>query len=201
VLAERAAAVDVMAIGPGLGQSGELVDLVRGLYRELETPLVVDADGLNALSARPESLADHAGQRIMTPHPGEFARLIGTEIGDTESERTDAAGQFATDHRVVLVLKGAGTIVTDGCELFVNSTGNNGMATGGSGDVLTGLIAALVAQKMSPLAAARLGVYVHGLAGDLAAAELTKTGMIASDLLRFLPPAWRVMESQPERCP
>ena len=137
----------------------------------------------------------------MTPHPGEFARLTGSAIGSTDPERADAARQFATDHRVVLVLKGAGTIVTDGGELFVNSTGNCGMATGGSGDVLTGLMAALIAQKMSPLAAARLGVYVHGLAGDLAADALTEAGMIASDVLEFLPPAWRKMESVPERSP
>lgn len=195
-LLERIGSVDVMAVGPGLGQSPELVSLLCHWYRELRIPLVVDADGLNALSSRPDSLADHAGPRVLTPHPGEFARLTGAAVADISSRRTELAREFAAAHGVILVLKGAGTVVTDGRELFVNATGNSGMATGGSGDVLTGVIAALIAQGMVPQDAARLGAHVHGLAGDLAAAELSEIGMIASDLPRYLPAAWRQLEAR-----
>lgn len=182
---------NVCAIGPGLGQSRVVQELVTTLYQQVDIPLVVDADALNILSESPELLSDHAGPRILTPHPGEFSRLTGKSIDELQRDREESAIAFAQKHSVVLVLKGQGTIVTDGKQIFVNTTGNGGMSTGGTGDVLTGLVAALIAQKMSPFSAAQLGVFLHGRAGDLAAAEYSQPGMIASDLARFVGAAWK----------
>lgn len=186
---ELADAATVVAIGPGLGRSPGLKTLVCDLYATLAKPMVVDADGLNALAARREKLDRPGGPRILTPHPGEFARLLGRE-GVPAKERELRAVELAERCGVVIVLKGHHTLVTDGRQRALNNTGNPGMATGGSGDVLTGLITALACQGLSPFDAARLGVYLHGMAGDLAAAELSQEGMIASDLIRFLPKAF-----------
>lgn len=196
---KRAENVDVLAIGPGWGQSADLRQLAATLHTQLEQPLVVDADALNALSRRPDLLNQHAGPRVLTPHPGEFARLINSDTKSVQSQREELAREFAAQHQVVLVLKGRNTIITDGESLYVNPTGNSGMATGGSGDVLTGLISALIAQKLSPLDAAHTGAYLHGLAGDLAAAELSEPGLIASDLPRYLCHAWRAVLNQERR--
>lgn len=132
-----------------------------------------------------------AGPRILTPHPGEFARLIGSDIATVQSQRAKLAAEFAATHGVIVLLKGQGTIITDGDRVAINRTGNPGMATGGSGDVLTGLIAALLAQGMPAFQAAQVGAHLHGLAGDLAAAELSQPGLIASDLPKFLTQAWQ----------
>lgn len=191
---QRLESMQAVAIGPGLGQSDELASLVSQLYTSAEIPMVVDADALNLLSRNCEQLSRHAAPRILTPHPGEFARLSGKAIGSDAEEREQAAAAFAADHNVVLVLKGAGTVVTDGEQVAVNATGNSGMATGGTGDVLTGLMASLLAQGMKPFAGAQLAVHVHGLAGDLAAAEKSSRGMIASDLLPALCEAWKSLE-------
>lgn len=181
---------DVLALGPGLGQSPALTALVAELYRSSATPLVLDADGLNALTGCPGGMPrSHAGPRILTPHPGEFARLLGLEIVQVQASRQELALQFAATHELVLVLKGRRSIVTDGRRMYINPTGNPGMATGGTGDVLTGLIAALVGQGLEPFAAAQLGVYWHGLAGDLARAAVGEVSLIAVDLLEYLPQA------------
>lgn len=185
--------MESLAIGPGWGQSEDLRQLAAELYASVTIPMVVDADALNALSQQPQSLARHAGPRILTPHPGEFARLTGSNIAEVQSRREETAREFAVRHSVLLVLKGHGTVVTDGVQTAINTTGNSGMATGGTGDVLTGLIAALLAQRMSPFDAARVGVHLHGLAGDLAAAELSEPALIASDLPRYLGAAWKQM--------
>lgn len=182
---------DVVALGPGLGRSPELIELVGELYRGVDRPMVVDADALNALAPLSAARVRPAQPRILTPHPGEFARLAGIETQAVQEQRAPRAQEFAAQHQVVLVLKGQGTVVTDGRQLWVNPTGNPGMATGGSGDVLTGLIAALVGQGLAAYTAAQLGAYVHGLAGDLAAKELGQTALIASDLLKYLPAALR----------
>jgi NAD(P)H-hydrate epimerase len=178
----------LIALGPGLGRSPGLGLLTSWLYEHLDKPMVVDADGLNALAGRPDSLTRPGGPRILTPHPGEFDRLAGRRL--SPDERRTLAIELATRWKAVVVLKGHGTCVTDGQHCSINPTGNPGMATGGSGDVLTGLVTALACQGLSPLDAARLGVYLHGLAGDLAAAELGQVSLIASDLVRFLPQAF-----------
>lgn len=191
---------DAAAVGPGLGNCEATRRLARHLFAEFDGPLIVDADGLNVLADdfRSGAIDDGAicGPRILTPHPGEFSRLSGVSIGDINRQRERVAREFAGQHRVVLVLKGPGTIITDGTRAVVNPTGNSGMATGGSGDVLTGLIAALAAQGIEPFDAARLGVYLHGLAGDLAADELSEQGLIASDLPGYLPKAWLALRRE-----
>lgn len=192
---------DALAIGPGLGDVDSVRAVVRTLYAETSLPAVVDADGLNVLAddfsaaaTGPNGLTNPAGPRVLTPHPGELARLTGLSIGEIQTRREDVAREFAARHGVVLVLKGPGTVITDGDRVAINPTGNSGMATGGSGDVLTGLIGALLASQMEPFEAARLAVYLHGLAGDLAAAELSEPGLIATDLPRYLGPAWKQLQ-------
>jgi len=188
---------DVVALGPGLGRSKGLDELAGRLYREVPKPMVVDADGLNALASQPDVLADHAAARILTPHPGEFARLVGQKSAEKpgRDEQEEAAVDLAARTGTVVVLKGHGTLVTDGSRRYKNPTGNPGMATGGSGDVLTGLVTALAGQGLSPCDAARLGVYLHGLAGDFAAAEYGEACMMASDLVDFLPDAFEEYEA------
>jgi ADP-dependent NAD(P)H-hydrate dehydratase len=153
-------------------------------------PMVVDADALNALAMRPEIFSSPGGPRVFTPHPGEFKRLLGIERLEAE-DRAKLAREFALKTGAVIVLKGHETAITDGRQLAFNTTGNPGMATGGTGDVLTGVITALICQGMPPFAAARLGAHVHGMAGDLAATEIGPVGLIARDLLRRLPRALR----------
>jgi ADP-dependent NAD(P)H-hydrate dehydratase len=185
---EHSAAATVMALGPGLGRSTELDQLATRLYRKIALPMVVDADGLNALASQPDVLARPGGPRILTPHPGEFARLTGKKL-DGEA-RQQAAVELAARCGVVLLLKGHRTLATDGKRQAINATGNPGMATGGSGDVLTGLITALLCQLLEPFEAAQLGAHLHGLAGDLAAKELGQVSLIAQDLVEFLPAAF-----------
>lgn len=189
-LIEAADRATVVACGPGLGRSADLVNLVGRLYFEVAKPLVVDADGLNALASQPDLLARPGGPRVLTPHPGEFARLFGKESSPPE-ERRERAIDLALRANAVLVLKGHRTLVTDGHRCEVNTTGNPGMATGGTGDVLTGVITALLCQGLSPFDAAHLGVYLHGLAGDFAAARTGQVSLVASDLLDHLPEAFR----------
>jgi ADP-dependent NAD(P)H-hydrate dehydratase len=181
----------VVALGPGVGRSAVLNQLIPNLIRTLEIPIVLDADGLNALQGQADRLNDHAAPVILTPHPGEFARLLGCDVPTVQARRQELAVQFAEKHNLVLVLKGHGTVVTDGRLVYQNRTGNPGMATGGTGDVLTGLIAALLGQGLEPFAAAQLGVYLHGLAGDLAQEDFGQVSLIASDLLTYLPQAFR----------
>lgn len=187
-IVELAGPATVVACGPGLGRSIELDRLVGRMYRKLPKPMVVDADGINALATQPDVLADPPAARILTPHPGEFARLVAWRL--EVDQRESAAVELAARCGVVVVLKGHRTLVTDGRRRARNTTGNPGMASGGSGDVLTGLIAALACQGLEPFDAARLGVHLHGLSGDLAAAELGEVSMIAGDLVQFLPDAF-----------
>lgn len=188
-LLERCQTANCVALGPGLGQDDDLSELVGQLYAEVPTTMVLDADGLNAL-ARHDKIPAAQAARILTPHPGEFRRLLRDDSLSVDA-LAKRAPQFAATHGCVLVLKGHRTLITDGTETAVNATGNPGMATGGTGDVLTGVICALVAQGLSTWEAARLGVHLHGLAGDLAAAELGQHGLIASDVVRFLPAAFQ----------
>lgn len=194
-LAESSSAV---AIGPGWGTSPDLQQVAYELFQSLSRPLVIDADGLNALAATPGGLPNTppGAVRILTPHPGEFSRLAGRDTKSIQSDREALATEFARAHGVVLVLKGHRTVISDGQKVAINTTGNSGMATGGTGDVLTGLITALLAQGMPPMDAAHLGCHLHGLAGDLAADELSKPALIASDLVRYLGKAWKQVGSQ-----
>ena len=194
-LSAQLADKDALAIGPGLGQSPAIERLIIQLYRTVSAPLVFDADALNALARSRPTFARPAGPRVLTPHPGEFARLLGTDTKSVQADRERLAVDFAGRHGVVLLLKGHRTVITDGKRIAINETGNAGMASGGCGDVLTGLIAALIAQGMSPFDAAQLGAHLHGLAGDIAAERLSKPGLIASDLPRFLGEAFLVLGS------
>lgn len=183
---------DAVALGPGLGRHAATTRLVNRLVRKVSRPLVLDADGLNALAEDTAALRCAAGPRILTPHPGEMARLAGLRSASAVQEnRRGIAARFAAAYGVVLLLKGYRTLVTDGKRLFVNGTGNPGMATGGTGDVLTGAIAALLAQGMPPFEAAQLGAYVHGVAGDIAAAEFGEVSLVATDVLDALPAAFK----------
>lgn len=178
----------IVACGPGMGRSPDLTVLVAWLYQNVSKPLVVDADGLNALAATPGGLDRPGGPRVFTPHPGEFARLLGTDNVAAE-DRARLAREMALRTGAVLLVKGHETVITDGVQIAYNTTGNPGMATGGCGDVLTGIITAFLCQGLAPFDAARLGAYVHGLAGDYAAGTVGQVGMIARDLLRRIPRA------------
>lgn len=185
-----------LAVGPGLGTTEETGQVVRRLYRELRQPMVVDADGLNLLAGEVAVLA--AGPRVLTPHPGEMSRLAGISTVEIQGRRRAVAADFAKRHGVYLVLKGAATIIAapDG-RLAVNPTGNPGMAAGGMGDVLTGLIGGLLAQGVAPFEAACLGAYVHGLAGDRLARGGRPFGFLAGELAAEIPAAFQeVLESQ-----
>jgi ADP-dependent NAD(P)H-hydrate dehydratase len=192
-IVELARQATVVAIGPGMGRSPELDQLVAGLYEKLTLPMICDADALNALSSQRDRLVQHAGPRVVTPHPGEFARLVGHSYSGEEREA--AARELAGRCHLVLVLKGHRTFVTDGRRHWHNRTGNPGMATGGSGDSLTGLVTALACQHLEPYEAARLGVHLHGLAGDLAAKDLGEVSLIARDIIDYLPRAMKLVIS------
>lgn len=186
---------DVMALGPGISWQRDTVALVHKLVREVTLPLVIDADGLNALSEDPSLLKECTSQAIvLTPHPGEMARLCGVTVAEVESDRVGIAREFAVNHGVFLVLKGARTVIaTPDGDIAINGSGNPGMASGGMGDVLTGIVAALLGQDYSPFDACRLGVFVHGLAADLSASEKGMVGLIASDVLEQLPFAFKYL--------
>jgi NAD(P)H-hydrate epimerase len=179
---------DVIAIGPGLGQAPGTRRFVRALVDRATAPLVIDADGLNAFAADPDALAGREGRDvIITPHPGEMARLVGMSTDEVQASRLEIARNFAVGHHVYVVLKGHRTLVaTPGGKVFINPTGNPGMATGGTGDVLTGMVAAWVAQLLDAEAACKLAVYLHGLAGDLAAAEEGEVSMTSMDVANHI---------------
>jgi NAD(P)H-hydrate epimerase len=181
-----------LAIGPGLSTHAETSELVRELVATVGLPMVLDADGINALASKPETLARAVGPLILTPHPGELARLLSISRDEVLHDRIAIATKVARRFRVHVVLKGARTLVVDpDGRVAINMTGNPGMATGGTGDVLTGLIAGLLAQGVGPSLAAKAGVYLHGLAGDLAAAAMGQEAMLASDLMAQIPEAIR----------
>jgi ADP-dependent NAD(P)H-hydrate dehydratase / NAD(P)H-hydrate epimerase len=189
-LLARVASADAVGLGSGLSRHREAAELARRVAAESERPLVLDADGLNAFQGHTDAIARGRAERVLTPHLGEMERLTGIEPAALEARRIDAAREWAQRWRCVLVLKGAPTVTAaaDG-GATVNPTGNPGLATAGTGDVLTGVIAALLAQGLRPYDAARLGVYVHGMAGDIAAGEKGQQGMNASDVLESLPSA------------
>lgn len=189
---ERARKSDVLALGPGIGSNADIAELVKKVLLEINIPCVLDADGLNMMVGKTELFKLVKSNLILTPHPGEMARLTGKTIQQIQKERLKITIKKATEWQSVLVLKGAGTVIAGPDEtLLINGTGNPGMATGGTGDVLTGLIAGLVAQGVQPLHAAAAGVYLHGVAGDIAAKNLGMAGMLAGDLLDQIPAAMK----------
>lgn len=182
---------DAVAFGPGIGVSGELRSILGTLLAQEGLRLVIDADGLNNLAGMTNWPSMLKARPILTPHPGEMKRLWSGLFRDPlPPDRQEQASQLARQARSVVVLKGAGTVVTDGARIYVNSTGNPGMATAGSGDVLTGVIVALLGQGLSDFEASVLGVYVHGLAGDIAAKRLGQVSMIATDITQALADAF-----------
>lgn len=189
-LEPAAVEADVVAVGPGLGAAPATYELVRQIVAHWALPVVVDADGLNAFVELPDRLATGKSPRILTPHPGELARLTKSTAASINRTRQKSAEQAALKFKSIVVLKGQGTVITDGKRTRINKSGNPGMATGGTGDVLTGVIAALLAQGLSPFDAASLGVHLHGRAGDLAAEKLGIHSMMATDVLDHLPAAF-----------
>ena len=183
-----AAGCTAVALGPGLGTHPETQELVRRLVRQLPQPMVVDADGVNALAGDPAFLTAAAGPRLLTPHPGEMARLLGASTPEVQGRRLEVARETAAKYGAFVVLKGAQTLVAapDG-RISLNPTGNPALASGGSGDVLTGLIGGFLAQRLSAWDAARLGVYLHGLTADYFAAQYGPRSLVAGDLIELFP--------------
>jgi NAD(P)H-hydrate epimerase len=183
----------VLAIGPGISRQLEASGLVRALVTKIQLPMVIDADGLNAFEGRTDELNGKGRTIVITPHPGEMARMIGSSIADVQKDRLGAARKFAREHDLIVVLKGHRTLVVrpDG-ESWVNTTGNPGMATGGTGDILTGMVAGMVAQHPKDAYKATLAaVHLHGLAGDVMQESVGEHSLVATDLLRGLPEAFR----------
>jgi NAD(P)H-hydrate epimerase len=196
-----------LAIGPGISRSSETAAFVRTIVTRGDKSLVVDADGLNAFEGAASQLSGRGRTVVITPHPGEMARLTGLSIAEIQANRLEVARNFAREHEVIVVLKGHRTLIagpasaapaaaSDGA-VWVNPTGNPGMATGGTGDILTGMIAGLIAQHpQHALEATALAVYLHGLAGDLASESVGENSLVATDLLRFLPQAFAEMQNR-----
>lgn len=190
-------AMDAIGLGPGMGRGDEARDVFLHVYG-LTTPMVVDADGLYHLAQEKPT----AGvEKIYTPHEGEMARLLDRDISWVRAHRDEAVDEFLARYGGVVVLKGHESIVASKEQRAINETGNAGMATAGSGDVLTGIITACLAQGMNCFQAARLGVYIHGLAGDLGALHKSERGLIASDLITYLPEAFLRLEAERESVP
>ncbi len=191
---------DALLIGPGLSTNSSTCDFVWELLLKVRTPVVIDADGLNILALKPELLKSLPRPAILTPHPGEFARLIGASTSDVLARKLELVPSFAREHNVYLILKGYRTLIADPAgRVTINSSGNPGMATGGTGDVLSGLAASFLMQLRDPLQAAIAAVYVHGLSGDLAAEKIGERAMVAGDLIRFLRRAIKLMEDESEK--
>ena len=179
---ERLPKTDAVLIGPGLGQSEDVFQVVKAVLENARCPVVLDADGINLMAAHKDILRGRTGTTILTPHGGEFARL-----GGKAEDRVAAADCMAKDLGCIILLKGHHTVITDGDTTYINPTGNPGMAVGGSGDVLAGMITALMGQGIEPLQAAACGAWLHGAAGDLCATEIGQYGMLPSDMVNVLP--------------
>jgi ADP-dependent NAD(P)H-hydrate dehydratase / NAD(P)H-hydrate epimerase len=190
----------VLAVGPGISRHNETSEFVRTVVKKFATPMVVDADGLNVFEGRASELNGRGRTIVITPHPGEMARLLGSTVRDVQRDRLNTARTFAREHELIVVLKGNRTLIAHPRgTVWVNSTGNPGMATGGTGDILTGMTAGLLAQHpKQPLEAVIAAVYLHGLAGDVACEDKGEPSLIATDLLDGLPEAFRRTRSAAE---
>lgn len=195
LLIDRANSADVLVVGPGLGTDDDVRFVVAALLDAVPIPIVLDADGLNAICTT-DAFQRRRGPTVATPHPGEMTRLLAVRTPIDLAGRIESARHAAKWFGATIVLKGAGTVVTDGRAVFVNDTGNAGMATGGSGDALAGICAGLIAQGMTPFHAAIAAVHLHGLAGDRAAEARSEESLIATDLLDCLGYAFRTYRSR-----
>ncbi len=183
--------VDALAVGPGLGRHPETAALIRKLMMIVGIPMVIDADGLSILEGDLSLLSKRQAPTVITPHPAEMGRLLGVPTSEIQANRIKSARDLAVKHKTITVLKGARTIIAAGDgSVFINPTGNPGMATAGVGDVLTGIVASLIGQGLDPLDAAKVGVYLHGLAGDAASSSKGEESLIATDILNSLPQAF-----------
>jgi len=191
---------NVIAVGPGLGRDPDTVESIKDFVARSTLPVVIDADGLNAFDGKPDLLDGSKRPLVLTPHPGEMARLVGKSIKEIEGDRIAIARKFAREHRLILVLKGWRTLIADGeGNIWVNTTGNPGLAKGGSGDVLTGLVAGMIAQHPDQIPeAVRAAVYLHGLAADHALDRQTERTMLATDVIAALPQTFRAIEHRDE---
>lgn len=185
--------LDVLAIGPGMGQAQDLHRLIDEIINNINKKFVIDADGINAIS-KDLNILNANREMILTPHLGEFARLSKLSVDEIKKDKINLAKNFAKTYNLVLVLKSNQTIITDGAKLYINKIGNSGMATAGSGDVLTGIISSLF-KRLDAYEAAVLGVYIHSLAGDLAAENLGEESIIASDIINYLPDAFKLLRN------
>lgn len=187
--------MNVFIFGPGLSTHPEVAYLFEKIIGKIQIPMVLDADGLNIIAEKPQLLKEAKCPVIITPHPGELARIRKVSIGQIQKNRVKVAEETAREFGVIVVLKGNKTIIAEpGGNVYINPTGNPGMATGGTGDVLTGIIGGLIAQGFEPVLAAQAGVYLHGLAGDFAAREKGQRGLIAGDILEKLPHTIKELE-------
>ncbi len=191
IVLDQAEQNDVLAFGPGVSQGRGVRQVLTLLIEQADLRLIIDADGLNCLAKNPDWVAKKPASVILTPHPGEMKRLWTSLFRrDPPSDRIEQAQTLAEKTGCTIVLKGAGTVVTDGSKVYVNTTGNPGMATAGAGDVLTGTIAAVAGQGLDNFDAAVLGVYIHGLAGDIAAERLGQVSLTAKDIIKYLSDAF-----------
>lgn len=181
-IADRLLGMDAVLIGPGLGQSQGTKAVVRAVLELFQGPVVLDADGINVLAGHTDIVRGRRAVTVLTPHPGEFKR-----IGGDEGDRTGSAQKLADELGAIIVLKGHETVITDGENIYINPTGNPGMAVGGSGDVLAGILVSLLGQGISPLEAAACAAWLHGRAGDICAIDIGQYGMLPSDMLDILP--------------
>ena len=181
---------DVLIIGPGLGRNSSTYSLIRKIIAQCTHPMVIDADALNALGKNLSLLKNHGGAIVLTPHHKEMGRLFGQSVSEILKRRKLIAQKYAKYYNTTIVLKGHHSLVASGKgDLYINKTGNPGMATAGSGDVLSGIIGAFLAQGLQAFSAAKYATYIHGLAGDIAAKEKTQIGLIASDIINRIPDA------------
>jgi hydroxyethylthiazole kinase-like uncharacterized protein yjeF len=191
----------VLAVGPGIARNPETAEFVRSLVEKYRAPMVLDADGLNAFEGATDHLNGDGRPLVITPHPGEMSRLTGRSVAEVQKDRIGVARAFAKEHKLMVVLKGHRTLVArpDG-ETWVNTTGNPGMATGGTGDVLTGMVAGMIAQNPQRVAeAVTSAVYLHGLAGNIAREIRGEQSLVASDVIAALPEAFRRVREEASR--
>jgi len=190
---------NVIAIGPGIGKNKSTKSFIYKIIENSKLPLVVDADALNALSENINILKKVKAPIVLTPHPGEFSRLSKLSKKTIQSDRKKCASEFSKKFNCTLLLKGNKTIASSQNKIYINNTGNPGMATAGSGDVLTDIIAAFIGQGLSPFDAAKYGTFIHGFAGDIASKKTSQISLIASDIIKYLPAALRKLKIENRR--